>query len=201
MKYLDKNKLHKYGFVNNEYITKLDNDYKVIITYDNNKLNVKVFDNYNEEYLPYYIKNNIGNFIASIKEKVYVIINDIYSKCEINNNIEDEIYKYVKEKYNTIPNKPFPNDDRTTTLKNDKEKWYGIIMTVKSSVLKIESEELIDIMNIKLDPEKIKQLIDNVNYFEAYHMNKKYWITILLDSNLDINKVKELIDESYKLVK
>ena len=74
-------------------------------------------------------------------------------------------------------------------------------MTVKSSVLKIESEELIDIMNIKLDPEKIKQLIDNVNYFEAYHMNKKYWITILLDSNLDINKVKELIDESYKLVK
>ena len=93
MKYLDKNKLHKYGFINNEYITKLDNDYKVIITYDNNKLNVKVFDNYNEEYLPYYIKNNIGNFIASIKEKVDIIINDIYSKCEINNNIEDEIYK------------------------------------------------------------------------------------------------------------
>lgn len=31
-------------------------------------------------------------------------------------------------------------------------------------------------------------------------MNKKYWITILLDSDMDMDLVKSLIDESFKLV-
>lgn len=200
MRYLDKNKLIEYGFKNNRYETKLDNNFNVIINY-NNELNIKVYDDYEEEYLPFYILNNNGKYVSSIREKVNAVIKDIYDKCEIKSNIEEEIYQYVKDKYNTIPNKPFKDDDISTTLKNEKGKWYGLIMEINSKKLNISKEEQIKVINIKLNPEEIQELIDNINYFPAYHMSKKYWISIVLDSNLDINKLKELIDKSYQLVK
>jgi len=31
-------------------------------------------------------------------------------------------------------------------------------------------------------------------------MNKKYWISIVIDSDVDLDLVKSLIDESFKLV-
>lgn len=53
---------------------------------------------------------------------------------------------------------------------------------------------------MKNRPEKIRSLIDNNHYFSAYHMNKKYWITVLLDNILEIDQVKTFLDERYQLV-
>ena len=35
--------------------------------------------------------------------------------------------------------------------------------------------------------------------FAGYHMNKNSWITIKLDGSIKIEKIFELIDNSYKL--
>ena len=32
-------------------------------------------------------------------------------------------------------------------------------------------------------------------------MNKKYWISVILTNNNDLEKVKKLIDKSYELIK
>lgn len=37
-----------------------------------------------------------------------------------------------------------------------------------------EGEELVDVVNLKLDPKIIEQLIDFKTYFPAYHMNKTH---------------------------
>lgn len=72
-------------------------------------------------------------------------------------------------------------------------------MNVSSKVLKLKKEGNIDILNLKNKPEIIEKLIDNKTYFQAYHMNKKHWITILLDNNTNIELIKMLIDDSYEL--
>ena len=59
----------------------------------------------------------------------------------------------------------------------------------------------VEIINVKLNPEKIKQLIIKKGYYPAYHMNKKNWITITLDDTLEDEIIEKLIDESYELVK
>ncbi|WP_435056293.1 MmcQ/YjbR family DNA-binding protein, partial [Thomasclavelia cocleata] len=72
------------------------------------------------------------------------------------------------------------------TLKtNETNKWYGLIMNIPYKSLKIEKEGKIDVLNVKNKPSKIEHLIDFKHYFPAYHMNKKYWISILLDSTID----------------
>ena len=73
-------------------------------------------------------------------------------------------------------------------------------MNIPYKYLKIEKEGKIDVLNVKNTPEKIKDLIDFKHYFPAYHMNKKYWISILLDSTIELSSVIELLDESYEIV-
>ena len=42
--------------------------------------------------------------------------------------------------------------------------------------------------------------LDRVHFYPAYHMNKKHWITIVLDKEVDEPLVQRLLEESYSLV-
>lgn len=56
-------------------------------------------------------------------------------------------------------------------------------------------------INLKVDPEKGAELRERYPaILPGYHMNKKHWITILMDGSLGDGFLTELIDESYTLV-
>lgn len=207
----ENNKLNKisildYGFQKKEskYILKkeISEDFYMIFVITDTSFDVKVFDKLNnEEYIPFNIKSSTGSFVANMRDTSNKIVEDIVSKCFINENIRNKILNYVKEKYNTTPDFPWKKYPTFCTLKeNTNNKWYGLIMNIPFNLLLENKESSVDVINIKLESQKIKSLIDNVNFFPAYHMNKKYWITILLNSNISFEKITELIDESYNLV-
>lgn len=53
-------------------------------------------------------------------------------------------------------------------------------------------------INLKCDPEKVIELRENFEEVQpGWHMNKKYWNTILLDGNIRWNDLREWIDHSY----
>ena len=62
------------------------------------------------------------------------------------------------------------------------------------------SEEGVWAVNLKADPEHIPLLVDHKSIFPAYHMNKKYWITILLTAVTDFENLCDLTRQSYTLV-
>lgn len=193
-----------YGFIKKEnsyvYEKVLDADLSVKFTIKDRLFDVLVYENDSiEKFLPYYIKQSNGSYTASIKEKVEEIKLDILDKCFYRNNFKKELLDYVKEKYGTIPEYPWEKSKEDCTLKTKSNKWYALFMNVSGNVLKLKKEGIIDILNIKNKPEIIEKLIDNKTYFPAYHMNKKHWVTILLDNNIDIELIKMLIDDSYEL--
>ena len=55
----------------------------------------------------------------------------------------------------------------------------------------------VEIINVKLDENKIQKLLKQKGFYKAYHMNKKSWITIILDDTLSDKYIMDLIDESY----
>ena len=73
-------------------------------------------------------------------------------------------------------------------------------MTISYKSLGLMAKGTLDIVNIKLPPEKVLELIDSVHFYPAYHMNKKHWITIILDKEVDELLVQQLLAESYSLV-
>lgn len=56
-------------------------------------------------------------------------------------------------------------------------------------------------MNLKCDPEEalfLRDMFDAV--IPGYHMNKKHWNTVILDSSMPDGEIERMIDRSYGLV-
>lgn len=81
----------------------------------------------------------------------------------------------------------------------ENNKWFALIMRVKSSSLRLKKEGMVDIINLKAEPE----LVDDVKKMRwarpAYHMNKRHWVTVLLDGSVPMEKLVPLIELSYQL--
>jgi predicted DNA-binding protein (MmcQ/YjbR family) len=201
---IDYDKLLSYGFIHKKnvytYKCNLSNNMYLVVSITNKTMHTNVFDSLlNEEYILYKVKSTSG-FVLAIQDQVEKIIDSIISACFTKGDLRNEIIDYCKKKYNTTPEYPWDDLKDAFTLKNEKGKWYGLVMKIKGQSLKIK-EPYIDIMNIKCNPDTITKLIDNVNYYPAYHMNKKYWLTIILNNDTNKKELYDLLDKSYNLVK
>lgn len=74
-------------------------------------------------------------------------------------------------------------------------------MNIPAKKLGISQEGNLDALNLKCDPVLNSLLRGEEGILPAYHMNKKHWITILLDSSFPKEQVYNLIDNSYDLTK
>lgn len=195
-----------YGFskTGDYYVLQSDIDvenFNVIVKIGKDFFEVNVIElPFNEEYILFNVLDSKGKFVSKIRKKVNELIEDIVKSCFTSLDYRKILLDYVKEKYGTIPEEPWEDNNHATIKTTNSKKWYGIFMSVSYKTLGLDKSGKIDILNVKLNPEVIESLIDKKHFFPAYHMNKKYWITILLDSYTDLNLVKSLIDESFNLV-
>jgi predicted DNA-binding protein (MmcQ/YjbR family) len=55
--------------------------------------------------------------------------------------------------------------------------------------------------NVKCDPEKTDELRErHEDILPGYHMNKRHWNTVVVTGSISEKMLKEMIDESYRLV-
>lgn len=62
-----------------------------------------------------------------------------------------------------------------------------------------DPELAIDILNLKSDPDLIEDIVRTPGVLPAYHMNKRHWLTVLLDGSCPDEQVRNLIVLSYQL--
>lgn len=195
-----------YGFskVGDYYILQSDIDvenFNVIVKIGKDSFEVNVIElPFNEEYILFNVLDSKGKFVSQIRKKVNELIEDIVKSCFTSLDYRKILLNYVREKYGTIPEEPWEDNNHATIKTSNSKKWYGIFMSIPYKTLGLDKSGKIDVLNVKLNPEVIKSLIDKKHFFPAYHMNKKHWISIVLDSDVDLNLVKSLIDESFNLV-
>lgn len=116
-------------------------------------------------------------------------------------NIET-VFAYVKENYGTLPEYLWLKSPDSAIFRcTESSKWYGAVLKVKRKVIGIEEDGEIYILNIKCNPLVKDCLIKEGKAYPAYHMNKKYWVSIPLDGSLYLDEISGAIDESYQLVK
>lgn len=114
----------------------------------------------------------------------------------------------LKEKWNhwilenVTPYSAMPFKKSAVTVYNVKEngKWYALMMEISFSKLGITSDEIALILNVKISPEEKETLLQKEGVFEAYHMNKKHWISIALNVCKDEAFIQKCIINSYKCV-
>lgn len=203
---IDENKLLECGF-NSDYVYTvdiLDNTFKVIVTYVDKKITGKIIDlSFDEEYTNFRIERS-GEFNLKIRSEYERILLDIRDKtCTKRTYIYDQanrIDKYIFSKYDVAADFPFKSSPYHGVYRNKDNKWFGILMDIPFNKIDKNKSGLIEVINVKINPNDKDNLLKIEGIYEAYHMNKKSWISIILDDTLSDDLISELIDNSYKLV-
>lgn len=103
--------------------------------------------------------------------------------------------------YNTTADYPFDEDFETAVLRHsDNRKWYAIVMRVSRQKLGFDSDEVIDVVNLKLPLEMFGSFGSADGVYPAYHMNKLHWISVLLPDASD-DLIEFLVNASYEATK
>lgn len=206
---IDTEKLLKYGFerINDDYIyeAKIQKNFQVIIKVHNQNLTSEVIDlKSQEEYILVDVKTTLGEYASLIKEEYENIVNDIISKCTIIKVFQSRqalaITKYIQNKYQRDLEYLWEKYDAAIWRNSDNQKWFGLLMVVSALKLGFKNDERCEIINLRYPSVKMPEIINNQNILPGYHMNKKNWLTIILDDSLADEKIFALIDLSYKLV-
>ena len=114
---------------------------------------------------------------------------------------KQQFLSYCLNTFGTTPDYPFDEDFETAVLRHaDNRKWYAIVMRVSRSKFGIDSDKVIDVVNLKLPAEMFGSFGAEDGVYPAYHMNKLHWISVLLpDAPYDV--VKFLINASFEATK
>ena len=114
---------------------------------------------------------------------------------------KQEFIEYCLDTYSTSPDYPFDEDFETAVLRHaDNKKWYAIVMRVSRYKFGFDSNEVIDVVNLKLPTEMFGSFGVADGVYPAYHMNKLHWISVLLpDAPNDV--VQFLVSVSFESTK
>lgn len=108
---------------------------------------------------------------------------------------------YCLTAYGTSPDYPFEKDFETAVLRHsNNRKWYALVMRVSRRKFGFDSDEAVDIVNLKLPVEMFGSFGVADGVYPAYHMNKLHWISVLLSDAPD-DVVQFLVNVSFKATK
>lgn len=159
-----------------------------------------------EPYTLHLIEGAGGSFVGSVRAEVESVLSEISEKCFERDVFKGEtahkVIEYVREKFGGELEflwDKFP--DAAVWRRQDNKKWFGILMTISKRKLGLNDDCTVHIIDLRINPDEIADLLDGRKYFPAYHMNKKHWFTMCLDGSVPSEEIFSRIDASYELAK
>ena len=164
-------------------------------------LEIVALDEVNERYQLFDIPTTSSSIAQALREEASELAFQWMHPEQ--SDIEEARQKWTKWMIeNIVPyyGNPFEKTEAMGFMVEDKGKWYGLMMEVPLQKLGVASQANALILNVKIHPEDKERLLSTDGVYEAYHMNKKHWISIALNVCTDDALIKECIYTSYKCV-
>lgn len=196
------------GFIFNQDF--MDGDFALIfaISKDGSNKAIVVDKMNDEEYTQIDAEGIVGGYVGDVRLAYEEILQQIADKCFEDvlfcSDQANRITKKIGEIYGVSPD--FPWDDEKykqagVFRHHDTRKWFGLIMGIKRRLVDESAKdgEFVDVLNLK----KSKDLSEPypAGVIPAYHMNKKLWISVLLDDTLSDSAVMSLVQSSFDATK
>ena len=201
-------KAKEYGFVEDQEIwtyssTILQGDFLMRITVEDSNLTFQVFDQETGDLYPQvHMESMRGTFVGSVRESCLEELFDIRKACfEVQEFIcpqTKRIMTRVQEMYENQLEYLWEKSPDTAVLRHeDNQKWYVVLMKISWEKLDKIREGQVEVVNLKHD--QVSDLLAVNGIYPAFHMNKRYWISLPLDDTLTDEKLLELFEKSYFL--
>ena len=201
-------KAKEYGFIENQGVwtyssTILQGDFLMMVTVEDGDLSFHVYDQETGELYPQvHMESMRGTFVGSVREACLEVLYSIRKACfEVQEFLcpqTKRIMALAQEKYgNQLENLWEKSPDTAVLRHEDNQKWYAILMRIPWDRLDKGREGLVEAVNLKHD--QVADLLSQNGIYPAFHMNKRYWISLPLDDTLTDEKVLELFERSWFL--
>ena len=199
-----------YGFIKQGdkyvYQTLLKNEqFKLLVSINNEgQVKTQLLDiDLNEDYRLHLVPGSKGNYIGAIRQEYIDVLQNIIDNCfELDifkSSQAKQIIEYVKKTYHDELQFLWKKSTNAVFKRQDNQKWYGAMLFVQKQKLGLTGDELIEIIDLRMKPDGLKEVVDHQKYFPGYHMNKSHWVTICLDDSVEMDEIIKRIDDSYDL--
>lgn len=178
-------------------------DFEVQIIIDHNEIKLKVFELPDRlEYLPFNLNEDEGgSFVNQIRSDVDEVVYQVIESCYQLKDYRERVFDFVRAELNTKLETPWDKHPEFYVMKTaNRQKWYGLMMRISYQLLDPQQSGIVDVLNLKAPPLKIVDLIDYQTFYPAYHMNKKHWVSVVVDEKINLKQLQALIRQSYQLV-
>lgn len=150
-----------------------------------------------EPYEVYRVEAAHGDYVGLVREAIKEVLLAIRKSCYASDWTKrrqvSALLAYVKEAFQGELEYPW-SDDNAVIRRKDNRKWYCLFMPLPVSKLGLEEDRVEVVMNILRDGETA----DMKTIFPAYHMNKKSWVSIILDGLVPNDVLFRYVAESYE---
>ena len=157
-----------------------------------------------EPYTLFLVDGAAGEFVGKVREEYTKVLEDIAENCFETQIFRCEntskIIEYARRNYGDEAEylwEKFP--DNAVLRRRETGKWYAVILTVPYCKFGIESEGTVEVIDLRMEPEELEKIVDGKTYFRGWHMNKKHWVTMLLDGSAPYEEIIERLNKSYDL--
>lgn len=159
-----------------------------------------------EEYTLHKASDAQGEFVVQLREQYRSALRDAAAACGISppktGPLPADIVPLIRREFGDEPDRVFADHPEYAVWRvPESGKWYAISLGTTLDKLGIPSKDPAELLNVKVPPDLIEELIDNVHIFRAWHMNKKHWISILIDGTFPQKRIIELVGNSLELVR
>ncbi len=110
-----------------------------------------------------------------------------------------QLFSYLKEKYNASPEYLWSRYPGYAVFRHgDNQKWFALVMDVPGNKLGLETEEVVDIVNVKIGDLFLADiLVRQEGFFRGYHIRRGNWISVSLYGAVGFDEISKWVDESY----
>lgn len=159
-----------------------------------------------EEYVVHLLSDAVGEFVGKVRAACAEVLQEIADNCFetkiFQSDFTESCIDYIRNTYREEPEflwQKFP--DNAIVRRKDNRKWYAVFLTVAKDKIGLDGDGKVEVIDLRSAPEDIDVLVDGKKYFGGYHMNKKHWMTMVLDGSVPLAELFELIDKSRELAK
>ena len=197
-----------YGFVENKGVWThscqiLQGDFLMTVLVIDGNLSFQVFDQETGDLYPQvHMESMRGSFVGTVREACLYKLYEIRKSCF---DVQDficpqtkRIMDRVQAKYGNQLEYLWEKSPDTAVLRHEgSQKWYGVLMKISWDKLDKGREGLVETITLKHD--QVTDLLPQKGIYPAFHMNKRYWISVALDDTLSDEEALELIERSWYL--
>lgn len=206
----NKKKAISFGFIEENGIFKyssliLENDFQMIVSIVDKEIRFHVYDQETGDLYPQvHMESMRGSFVGAVREACLEVLFQIRKSCfDVQDFIcpqTERVMAIVQKKYGNQLEYLWEKSPDTAVLRHESnQKWYAVLMKISWEKLYKGREGLVEVINVKHD--QVASLIQEKGIYPAFHMNKKYWISVPLDDTLTDEKVLELFEISWDLTR